>query len=56
MEDSKLGTSFVVTGLANMVEEEGLTPRESFEILEDIKRQTFHALSEMYSEKWGNKA
>lgn len=55
MDDSKLGTSFVVTGLLHMVEDEGLTPHQAFEIVEDIKQQTFFALAEAHREKRGTK-
>lgn len=55
MHDSKLGTSFVVTGLLHMVEDEGLTPHQAFEIVEDIKQQTFFALAEAHREKRGTK-
>jgi hypothetical protein len=33
-----------------MVEDDGLTPHEAFQLLEEIKRQTWHALSEVYQE------
>lgn len=54
MEDSKLGTKFVVTGLLTMVEDEGFTPHEAMEILEDIKNQTFFALSDIHKTKGEN--
>ena len=50
MEDSKNGTAFVITGLMHMIEDEGLTTRQAFEILEDIKNQTFHALRDVEKE------
>lgn len=55
MEDSKLGTPFVITGLMHMIEDEGLTTRQAFEILEDIKNQTFHALRDVEKEVRENK-
>lgn len=39
--------AFVITGLVGMVEDDGLTPHEAFEVLDQIKRRTFHALSEI---------
>ncbi|MEK5167154.1 hypothetical protein NYE69_33270 [Paenibacillus sp. FSL R5-0527] len=42
--------AFVVTGMLEMVEKDGLTPREVFVVLDDIKRQTFRALMEIYGE------
>ncbi len=56
MDDSKLGTPFVVTGLLHMVEDEGFTPREAMEILEDIKNQTFFALMDIQKEKRGKQS
>ena len=50
MEDSKNGTAFVITGLMHMIEEEGLTTRQAFEILEDIKHQTYFTLKEIEKE------
>ncbi|MCM3487865.1 hypothetical protein M3689_00940 [Alkalihalophilus marmarensis] len=37
----------IIGCLANMVEEDGLTPHEAFEVLDDIKQNTFHSLSEL---------
>ncbi|MEK5166169.1 hypothetical protein NYE69_28090 [Paenibacillus sp. FSL R5-0527] len=42
--------AFVVTGMIKMVENDGLTPRQVFQVLEDIKRQTWQALAEIYGE------
>ncbi|MNB99080.1 hypothetical protein D3C75_463460 [compost metagenome] len=36
----------IVAAMANMAEE-GMTPHQIFELLEDIKRQTFHSLAEI---------
>lgn len=40
--------AFVVTGMIEMIENDGLTPHEVFEVLEDIKRQTWGALSQIH--------
>jgi hypothetical protein len=37
----------IIGCLANMVEHDGLTPHEVFEVLDDIKRNTFHSLAEI---------
>jgi len=37
----------IVGALAAMVDHDGLTPREAFEVLEDIKRQTYQSLMEI---------
>jgi hypothetical protein len=56
MSDSKLGTPFVVTGLLHMVEDEGFTPHEAMEILENIKNETYFALMDVYKEKRGKQS
>lgn len=40
----------IVTGMTNLVDE-GASPREVMELLEDIKKQTFHALMEIARER-----
>lgn len=37
----------IVGCLANMVMEDGLTPHEAFEVLDDIKQKTFFSLGEI---------
>lgn len=37
----------IIGCLANMVEHDGLTPHEAFEVLDDIKQNSFHALAEI---------
>jgi hypothetical protein len=44
-----INVGFVITGLIGMVEDEGMTPHEAFEMLEEIKRNTWHALAEIKS-------
>ncbi|MGM0807595.1 MAG: hypothetical protein ACQET8_23090 [Bacillota bacterium] len=44
---TNLNVGFVITGLIGMVEDEGMTPHEAFEMLDLIKRQTFHALADI---------
>jgi hypothetical protein len=45
LNNRKVG--FVITGLLGMVEEDGLTPREAFALLDVIKQNTWHALMEI---------
>ncbi|MBO0959535.1 hypothetical protein J1P26_07285 [Neobacillus sp. MM2021_6] len=45
-----INVGFVVTGLLGMVEDDGLTPREAFILLDEIKNQTWHALMEIHKE------
>lgn len=48
---NNINHGLIVTGMLQMVEDEGLTPHEVFDVLEDIKRQTWHALSEIRAER-----
>lgn len=56
MDTKKFSHGMVITGLLHMVEDDGLTPRQAFEVLEDIKKNTYFALMDAYKEKWGNKS
>lgn len=40
----------IIVGLSGLVEDEGLTAHEAFEVLEDIKRATFFALRDIEKE------
>lgn len=44
------GQQLIITGLARLVEEEDYTPHEAFQLLETIKRNTFHTLLELKKE------
>ncbi|MEH7355101.1 hypothetical protein V7150_16205 [Neobacillus drentensis] len=46
-----INVGFVITGLLGMVEDDGLVPREAFELVDEIKRQTYFALREAYMNK-----
>lgn len=48
--DKSFGLKMVISGLATMVEDEGYSPHEAFRMLEDVKRNTFHALLEIKRE------
>jgi hypothetical protein len=49
MDMNSQGVQFIIAGLAGLIDE-GYTPHEAFEILEDIKQNTFHALAEIHRE------
>jgi hypothetical protein len=51
MNLNNLNHQLVVAGLTGMVDEDGLTPHEAFEVVEDIKQNIFHALAEIRREK-----
>jgi hypothetical protein len=44
------GLQLITTGLLNLVEKEGYSPHEAFRLLEHVKQNTFHALSEIERE------
>ncbi|MBY0597731.1 hypothetical protein [Bacillus bingmayongensis] len=47
---NSFGQQLIITGLARLVEEEDYTVHEAFQLLEAIKRNTFHALLEIKKE------
>lgn len=53
LQMNKLSHQMVISGLVGMVEDDGLTLHEAFEVLEDIKRQVFPALMEISRERKG---
>jgi hypothetical protein len=48
---NKQSCMFVVTGLLQMIEQDGLTFHEAMETLEDIKQQVFPALMQISRER-----
>ncbi|MFL0365355.1 hypothetical protein ACH0BF_20315 [Pseudobacillus sp. 179-B 2D1 NHS] len=44
---NNINVGFVITGMIGMVEDDGLSPREVFMLLDEIKKQTFHALTDI---------
>lgn len=48
--DKSFGLQLIVTGLTELVENEGYSPREAFKLLESTKQNTFHALTEIRKE------
>lgn len=51
LDMNNINVGFVITGLLGMVEDDGLTPREAFMLLDEIKRQTWSALTEIKNGK-----
>lgn len=47
---NSFGQGLIITGLAELVENEGYTPHEAFEVLRDIQRHTWSALCEIKKE------
>lgn len=45
--EKSIGAKFIITGLIELIEKDGMTTREALEFLEDIKRNTFHALKDI---------
>lgn len=46
-----INVGFVITGLLGMVEDDGLTVREAFMLLDEIKQQTWSALNDIKNGK-----
>lgn len=46
----KFSHQLVMTGMAEMVEKDGLTPHEVFEVLDDAKSQLWSALCQIQDE------
>lgn len=49
MDPNSTGVKIIMAGMAELIDE-GNTPHEAFEILEDIKQNIFHALAEIHAE------
>lgn len=49
MDIKNFNTQLIIAGMTGLVDD-GLTPHEVFEVLEDIKQNTFHALAEINAE------
>lgn len=47
---NNVNQKLIIAGLTGLVEDEGLTPHESFQLLDEIKRNTFHALMKIKRE------
>lgn len=48
---NNINVGFVITGLIGMVEDDKLTPHQAFELLDVIKRETWHALTDIMNGK-----
>lgn len=51
LDQSLLSYQMVIAGLVGMIDDDGLTVHEVFEVLEDIKREVFPALAEISRER-----
>jgi hypothetical protein len=49
MDMNNFNTQLIIAGMAGLIDD-GYTPHEVFEILEDIKQNTFHALADIHKE------
>lgn len=49
MDANNLNTKLIIAGMAGLVDD-GYTPHEVLEVLDDIKNQTFHALADLHRE------
>lgn len=50
-DENNIGHQILVGTIAALVDDFGYTPRELFELIEDVKKQTFFTLLEMSKEK-----
>lgn len=48
--DSSIRLQMIVAGMARLVEDEGYTPHQVFELMTAAKQNTFHALSDIHRE------
>lgn len=48
--DISLGLQMLVVGMTRLVEDEGYTPHQVFEMMSAAKQNTFHALAEIHRE------
>ena len=46
--EKSVGKSFITVGLTKLVEEEGCTPHEAYEILDKMKSDLFFALGQIH--------
>jgi len=47
---NNINQQLIIAGLMGLVADDGLTPHEAFVLLDEIKQQTFHALSQIKRE------
>lgn len=50
MDLNNFNHQMVIAALIGMVEDDGLSPREAFMVLDDIKKNTFHTLMDIRKE------
>jgi len=51
LDQGKLSHRLLIAGMVGMVMDDGLTPHQVLEVLEDAKKELFHALAEIYRER-----
>lgn len=51
---NSFGQGLIITGLAELVEKEGLTPHEALDVADMLKNNCFHALCEIKKESVSN--
>jgi hypothetical protein len=51
---NSVNQQLIIAGLAGLVEEEGMSPHDAFRLLDEIKRNTFHALLQIGKEAMEN--
>jgi hypothetical protein len=47
---NNINQKLIIAGLTGLVADDDLTPHEAFELLDEIKRSTFHALMKIKKE------
>jgi hypothetical protein len=47
MDLNNINVGLIITGLVGMVEDDGLSPREAFALVDEIKNQTWSALMDI---------
>jgi hypothetical protein len=51
---NSVNQQLIIAGLAGLVEDEGMSPHDVFRLLDEIKRNTFHALLQIGKEAMEN--
>ncbi|OAH53110.1 hypothetical protein AWH48_12195 [Domibacillus aminovorans] len=51
LDQSNFNQQLIIAGMSGLVDDDGFSAREVFQLLEEIKRETYHALLEMQQER-----
>jgi hypothetical protein len=51
---NSVNQQLIIAGLVGLVEDEGMSPHDVFHLLDEMKRNTFHALLQMGKEAMEN--